>query len=144
VNYVVENSLSLYEKNFSKLTDLLPGLPLRQGPLAIAIAGLPLIHIDILEQNPYTTTINISQSMAVGQPWVSNLCMKVRLYYDARVAEVIAYQGVRALQAFYPYPNPKMFQPYEKRRVNQFLAEWLRHCLNRRFLVPPQFFVKKL
>jgi uncharacterized protein YqiB (DUF1249 family) len=144
VNYVVENSLSLYERNYSKLTDLLPGLPYRQGPLAITIAGLPLIHIDILEQNPYTTTIRISQSMAAGQPWVCNLRMKVRLYHDARVAEVIAYQGVHALQAFYPYPNPKMFQPYEKRRVNQFLAEWLRHCLDRRFLVPHQFFVKKL
>ena len=135
MNYVVENSLSLYERNYSKLTDLLPGLPVRQAPFAIAVAGLPLIHVEIIEQNPYTTTIHVRQSMTAGQPWVSDLRMKVRLYHDARVAEVLAYQGVRAIQPFYPYPNPKMFQPYEKRRVNQFLAEWLRHCLDRRFLL---------
>ena len=136
MNYVVENSLSLYETNYGKLTDLLPGLSVRQAPFAIALTGLPLIRVEVLEQNPYTTTINIRQSMAAGQPWVCDLLMKVRLYHDARVAEVIAYQGVRAMQPFYPYPNPKMFQPYEKRRVNQFLAEWLRHCLGQRFLLP--------
>jgi len=136
VNYVVENSLSLHERNFSRLTDLLPNLPHREGSFAIAIAGLPLIRIEILDQNPYTTTIHIRQSMAAGQPWVCDLLMKVRLYHDARVAEVIAYQGAYALQSFYPYPNPKMFQPYEKRRVNKFLAEWLHLCIKRRFLLP--------
>ena len=135
MNYVVENSLCLYESNYSKLTDLLPGLSVRQAPFVIAVTGLPLIYVEILEQNPYTSTVHIRQSMAAGQPWVCDLRMKVRLYHDARVAEVIAYQGVRAMRPFYPYPNPKMFQPYEKRRVNQFLAEWLRHCLNRRFLL---------
>lgn len=136
MNYVVENSLSLYERNFSGLTDLLPSLPHRQGSFAIVISGFPLIRIEILDQNPYTTTIQIRQSMAAGQSWVCDLVMKVRIYYDARVAEVIAYQGAYALQAFYPYPNPKMFQPYEKRRVNKFLAEWLHFCAKRQFLLP--------
>ncbi len=144
MNYVVENSLSLNESNFSGLTDLLPNLPHRQGSFSIAIAGFPLIRIDILDQNPYTTTIHIRQSMAPGQPWVCDLLMKVRIYYDARVAEVIAYQGTHALQAFYPYPNPKMFQPYEKRRVNKFLAEWLHFCLKRRFLLPHLYFKSEI
>jgi uncharacterized protein YqiB (DUF1249 family) len=54
--------------------------------------------------------------------------MKVRIYHDARVAEVLACQGIHSFQPFYPYPNPKMLQPYEKRRVNYFLGEWLSHC----------------
>ena len=134
MDYVVENSLSLYERNFIKLTALVPDLIQRRGIIVIVAAGFSPIQIEILEQNPYTTTINMRQGMAAGRPWVCDLGMKVRIYHDAQVAEVIAYQGVHALQPFYPYPNPKMLQPYEKRRVNQFLGEWLSYCLARRFL----------
>lgn len=132
MNYVVENSLSLYERNFTRLMELLPDMHRGQGPFIIASAGLSPINVEILEQNPYTTTIHIRQDMAAERPWLSDLRMKVRIYHDAQVAEVVAYQGVRALQPFYPYPNPKMLQPYEKRRVNQFLGEWLSYCFTRR------------
>jgi uncharacterized protein YqiB (DUF1249 family) len=134
VNYVVENSLGLYERNFSRLTALLPDLSQRETSFVVAVAGLSLIYIEIQEQNPYTTTLHIRQDIAAGGPWVCDLAMKVRVYHDARVAEVIAYQGVHALRPFYPYPNPRMLQPYEKRRVNQFLGEWLNYCLVRRLL----------
>lgn len=135
MNYVVENSLGLYERNFSRLTALLPNLPQRETSFVVAVAGLSQIYIEIQEQNPYTTTLHIRQDIAAGGPWVCDLAMKVRVYHDARVAEVIAYQGVHALRPFYPYPNPRMLQPYEKRRVNRFLGEWLNYCLARRFLL---------
>jgi len=129
VNYQVENSLSLYESNFEKLLELLPDLDRRDGVFVLAIPDFSPVRVEILEQNPYTTTICIRQSLREGDPWVSALVMKVRVYHDARVAEVIASQGVHSFQAFYPYPNPKMLQPYEKRRVNQFFSEWLTYCL---------------
>ena len=134
MNYAVENSLSLYERNFNKLTDLLPGLIRRQGSVVISVDGFSPIFVEILEQNPYTTTLYIRQSLSSFRPWLCDLGIKVRIYHDAQVAEVIAYQGVHSLQPFYPYPNPKMLQPYEKRRVNQFLDEWLSYCLARRLL----------
>lgn len=136
MNYVVENSLSLYERNFNKLMKLLPGLRCRRAPFVVELAGIFPIHVQVTEQNPYTTTIHISQGMAGGRPWLCDLGLSVRVYHDAQVAEVIAYQGVRALQPFYPYPNPKMLQPYEKRRVNQFLSEWLSFCLSRCLISP--------
>jgi uncharacterized protein YqiB (DUF1249 family) len=132
VNYVVENSLGLYESNFAKLTALLPDLPHRRGRYIAVAAGLAPIYVEILERNPYTTTVQIHQSLAAGRPWVRDLGMKVRIYHDARVAEVISYQGVQPLQPFYSYPNPRMLQPYEKRRVNQFLGEWLSYCFAHR------------
>lgn len=135
MNYVVENSLSLYERNFNKLMGLLPDLHHRRSRIVIAVARLSPIYVEILEQNPYTTTIDIRQGMAATGPWMRDLGMKVRIYHDAKVAEVISYQGVHALQAFYPYPNPKMLQPYEKRRVNRFLGEWLTYCLARGYLL---------
>lgn len=135
MNYVVENSLGLYERNFAKLTALLPDLPQEQGRYIAVAAGLAPIHVEVLERNPYTTTVHIRQGLGAGRPWVCDLSMKVRIYHDARVAEVISYQGIQALQPFYAYPNPKMLQPYEKRRVNQFLGEWLSYCLSRRYLL---------
>ena len=134
MNYVVENSLSLYERNYVKLTALLPDLAQRRDTFIISAAGFSPIYIEILEQNPYTTTIQMRQGMAIKNPWIRDFGMRVRVYRDAQVAEVIAYQDVHTLRPFYPYPNPKMLQPYEKRRVNQFLGEWLSYCLARRFL----------
>ncbi len=54
-----------------------------------------------------------------------NLSMLVRLYHDARMAEVVAYSGEKAGLASYEYPNEMMFQPDEKAQQNRFLAEWL-------------------
>jgi uncharacterized protein YqiB (DUF1249 family) len=129
LNYLVENSLSLYERNFNRLMDLLPDLNCRQGHIVLALAGQSPVRVEVLEQNPYTTTIHLRQGLLGARPWVGDLRMKVRIYHDARVAEVIACQGIHSFQPFYPYPNPKMLQPYEKRRVNHFLGEWLSYCL---------------
>ena len=129
VSYQVENLLSLYERNYDKLLDWLPGLNYQHGNFVFLAAGLSPICIEILDQNPYTTTIEIRQDFQYAGPWACILEMKVRIYHDAQVAEVIASQGVHKFRPFYPYPNPRMLQPYEKRRVNQFLGEWLSYCL---------------
>ena len=129
VNYQVENSLSLYERNFHKLLEWLPDLNRRQGSFVLVADDQSPVCVEVLEQNPYTTTIHLRQNMQGVGPWACVLSMKVRIYHDAQVAEVIASQGIHSFQPFYPYPNPKMLQPYEKRRVNQFLGEWLSYCL---------------
>lgn len=128
MNYQIENALSLYERNFNKLLEWLPDLNCRKGIFVLAVDGFSPVSIEILEQNPYTTTIHIRQNLQGAGPWACSLAMKVRICHDAQVAEVIACQGIHSFQPFYPYPNPKMLQPYEKRRVNQFLGEWLSYC----------------
>jgi uncharacterized protein len=55
--------------------------------------------------------------------------LKVRLYHDAKAAEVIEFQHARRFAAVYPYPNPEMRQPDEKAQVNRFLGEYLSMCL---------------
>jgi uncharacterized protein len=129
VNYQIENSLGLYERNFNKLLAWMPDLNCREGSFMLAGGGLSPVCIEVLEQNPYTTTIQIHQNLQGAGPWARTFAMKVRIYHDAQAAEVIACQGIHSFQPFYPYPNPRMLQPYEKRRVNQFLGEWLNYCL---------------
>ncbi|MGH1486230.1 MAG: DUF1249 domain-containing protein [Cellvibrionaceae bacterium] len=55
--------------------------------------------------------------------------LDVRLYHDAAVAEVIAWQGHRRFQVRHEYPNRNMYQRDEKAQLNTFLGELLEFCL---------------
>lgn len=91
--------------------------------------GEVTVEIKIVEAFKYTCTLEIVQLPEFKQ-WMTNPSMLVRVYHDANTAEVISYQGHRNLQPRYTRPNPKMYHPDEKMQVNQFLGEWLTHCLN--------------
>lgn len=54
---------------------------------------------------------------------------EVRLYHDASVAEVIAWEGNRRFKARHDYPNPRMYHSDEKAQLNRFLGELLEFCL---------------
>jgi len=86
------------------------------------------VAIKILEAFKYTTTLEIIQK-PVFKKWMTNPSMLVRVYHDASTAEVVSYQGHRNLEPRYSQPNPKMYHADEKMQVNQFLGEWLSHCL---------------
>lgn len=58
--------------------------------------------------------------------------MEIRLYHDAKVAEVLSSQHTAKLEPSYEYPNIKMHQRNEKQMVNVFLAEWLHFCLQQK------------
>ena len=87
------------------------------------------VAIKILEAFKYTTTLEITQKPEFKK-WMTNPSMLVRVYHDASTAEVVSYQGHRNLQPRYAQPNPLMYHADEKMQVNQFLGEWLTHCLN--------------
>lgn len=55
--------------------------------------------------------------------------MTIRLYHDAKVAEVISTQNIRQIKPRYDYPNKQMHQQNEKQQTNLFLHEWLKLCL---------------
>lgn len=55
--------------------------------------------------------------------------MTIRLYHDARMAEVISNQDIRQVKPRYDYPNSEMHLPDEKEQINLFLKEWLQLCL---------------
>ena len=57
-----------------------------------------------------------------------DIIFDVRVYDDARLAEVISYQGRGRIQFKYNYPNDKMYVPDEKRQGNLLLHDWLSTC----------------
>lgn len=97
--------------------------------------------IKILEITRYTSLISICQelpsfgiegSLKKQHLEFANILhpkMTIRLYHDARMAEVISNQDIRQVKPRYDYPNEKMHLPDEKQQINQFLKEWLQLCL---------------
>ena len=85
------------------------------------------VTVEVIDRCRYTTVLALSQrSVAHG---VAETRLKVRLYHDARCAEVIEFQGQRLFEPVYDYPNPKMRQPDEKAQLNRFLGEFLNACV---------------
>lgn len=94
--------------------------------------GNPRLTLRILEVSKYTKTFSLHLQQTINQPWLPELHIKVRNYYDAGVTEVLAFQHHHRLDARYAYPNPRMHQRNEKWQSNHFLGEWLDHCIRTR------------
>ncbi|PKF50358.1 DUF1249 family protein [Enterovibrio nigricans] len=118
--------MRMYETNYAKLVRLMP----RQddvGEYCVYEIQGQEFQLDIVESTRYTTLINIWQRGEV--PSYLRPKLTVRLYHDARVAEVCTSQQISRIQPRYDYPNPRMHQRDEKRQVNAFLSDWLVLCL---------------
>ncbi|MCY1286966.1 hypothetical protein D9M70_359490 [compost metagenome] len=119
------------EANYARLMCLLPGMRGECGSRRVALSQgerlLGVLTLDVLEACPYTTTLQVRQEHSL--PWLPVPRLEVRVYHDARMAEVIGAENARRFRSIYPYPNAAMHQPDEKTQLNLFLGEWLSHCL---------------
>ncbi len=122
---------AICEANYVQLCRLLNGLEtgdcVRYG-LHHADSHLGVIRIEVKEASRYTNLVLLEQTQAAGK-WLNNPRLSVRLYHDARMAEVISSTNHPRVEAVNGYPNKKMHLPDEKLQLNSFLAEWLNFCI---------------
>ncbi|MFK7732431.1 MAG: DUF1249 domain-containing protein [Pseudomonadales bacterium] len=119
------------EANYVRLLQLIADWDVFESlELAIDNANGPtvLVKITLLERNPYTSTIMLDQQ-DVLLPWAKGPQLTVRVYHDARMAEVISWNRHRLIKPRYEYPNPQMYLPDEKAQLNQFFGECLSQCI---------------
>ena len=98
------------------------------------------VSIEVQEEFKYTSTISVKQLLgkitnhqetSEGLPVYYNAPeMIIRVYHDAKTAEVVSYQNHKYFKAIYSVPNQFMYQSDEKEQLNLFLAEWLNLCIN--------------
>jgi uncharacterized protein YqiB (DUF1249 family) len=87
------------------------------------------VDIQVTERFKYTTTLLLlKQAHAIPAP-MDRVELTVRMYSDARMAEVVSVSQGTQLAGVYRYPNERMYQIDEKQQVNRYLAEWLGHLL---------------
>ena len=77
--------------------------------------------------------LNITSRYMTTSDHMPNIKIQVRVYFDAKVAEVLSVQGHRNIRPHYKYPNTNMYVPDEKKQGNSLLADMLRYCVKNNF-----------
>jgi len=125
----VGDLMSLCEDNFRLLARLFPDLHQARGCYDSELdAGLRL-HLQILDQAPYTTTVRFTYlfdnciDASSEQP---DPDARLRVYHDARQVEVLDLRQT-ALPLYSGYQFPAL---RAKWKANLFLSKWLSYCLS--------------
>jgi uncharacterized protein YqiB (DUF1249 family) len=119
------NPMWYFERNYAALMSLVDDLRLHEKGISDYVFQGTQITINLLEQTRYTYLLEIRQTFPQSGIAIPDLEFRVRVYLDARLAEVVGYQGKHYLKARYPVPNISMFHPDEKRQSNLLLYDWL-------------------
>ncbi len=119
------------ESNYQKLLKLIPELlTLKEPAIGLAHHNTTL-HITVIESTPYTMTVELSHCFNKNLDEFLEPAVKIRLYMDAQLAEVLS-DHVRASVA-QVFKNPGLSREIMnyKWRLNYFLQKWLDHCLKK-------------
>ncbi len=122
------NMHQVCELNYGRLLRLLPDCDTADLQYQFSVSQSLHYTIKIIECSRYTSTLEMSQKSHGGFEFLRPV-VQVRLYHDAKMAEVLSAQNIGSLKPSYQYPNIKMYQKNEKEMVNLFLAEWLQFCI---------------
>ncbi|ACE85341.1 DUF1249 domain-containing protein [Cellvibrio japonicus] len=118
------------EANYYRIQKLLAGMQSDDYRFMVSRGSTQwLHHIQVIERSRYTTTLVLTLQSSQASEWLKMPRLTVRIYLDACLAEVLAWEGHKRLRPRYHYPNPAMYQTDEKLQINQFLGEWLKLCL---------------
>ena len=121
--------MGLYGENYQRMARLLDLRELAPGAyLSRCVNGLDLV-VEVLEVHPYTLELRLSYRMndpVTGQPDPSAY---VRIYRDARQAEVThCYIGRHWQDVLGLHPSAKVMFGH-RLRMNSFLNKWLDYLL---------------
>jgi len=123
--------MNLCDVNYMLLIKLLANKEEAGEQREFFISDFLSYKVFVNEVTRYTTLITISQNTVEMGEQLAQLFkpkMVIRLYHDARMAEVISSQNIHQVKPRYDYPNKKMHLPDEKQQINMFLKEWLQLC----------------
>jgi len=123
INHKMTNSIPLYEENYLCLQTLLSDLLVNDAVVVLNSRNHAKINIHVVACYKYTTLIEIKFNALDGCKLLPECVLKIGLYHDARVAEVLSFQGKAQLEPYYKYPNKDMYHKDEKRQLNVFLND---------------------
>lgn len=125
----------LCESNYQKLFKLIPDLcDFNRQPAEVVLEQLSL-QLRILEQSNHTLTIELSHCFPEACKETLMPAVKVRLYLDAHLAEVLCDHARPSVhQVFKDFSLGREIMHY-KWRLNFFLQKWLDHCLTQGYQV---------
>lgn len=130
--------LWLFEENYLLLRRLLPRL--RPGACFVLGGANSALRVVVEEDTgPYTTHLTLTTPLGGDGQLPPPLRLKVRIYHDARLAEVTGYQDCANIPPRYAARMAEGFQRDERHQVNRLLHEVLQHCRRHGHVAVEQF-----
>jgi len=117
--------MDLCEENYVSLMRLTPGLHLLEGRYLSRLEVSMDLHLEILEQTPYTTLLHLTHYFSHEAGQQPDPDARLRVYHDSRQAEVI---DLRQKQ-FLLHGGAQKSTLEQKWKTNLFLSKWLSYCL---------------
>lgn len=117
--------LDLCEENYQLLLMIAPGVRAMAGSHHSRRAGHLDLHLDVLEQSPYTTTLRLTYFFDEHEGRAPDPDATLRLYHDARQLEVVDLRQ-QALPVDRLFEHPGL---HRKWKASIFLSKWLWFCV---------------
>jgi uncharacterized protein len=118
--------MDLYESNFIRLRKLIPDLHALDEAVISRAAGHMDLYLKIVERGRYTSTLYLSYCFPEEHGLQMEPNLRIRVYHDARLAEVMAGHLHHGRLILDNLPADALL---EKWRLNRFLYKWLGYCL---------------
>ncbi len=126
----VGDLMALCEENYLALRRLVPDLKHLRGEFVSRRAGGLELHLEIIEQSPFTSLLRLTYFFPHGDAGVHRIPEAdpdalLRAYHDAAQVEVVNLrQTALPIHGHYRYPALEA-----KWKANLFLSKWLGYCL---------------
>ena len=114
--------VDLCEENYSLLHKIAPDLKNMQGKYISSCSPHIDLHLEILEQSPYTSLIHLTYFFE--QQNAGNPDAILRVYHDSRQLEVIDLKE-KSLPLLNSYQHPGLLLKW---KANIFVSKWLSYC----------------
>ncbi|MGD8709472.1 MAG: DUF1249 domain-containing protein [Ectothiorhodospiraceae bacterium] len=121
--------MELYEKNYIFMRRLVPDLDRSTDVVVSRVDGTPDLHMRVLERCAYTTSVLLTHCFGVAESPDVIPDLKVRVYHDARAAEVLPESHINGFRYWQDHNPPQSGTLQWRWEVNRFLNRWLRYCL---------------
>ena len=125
----------LFEENYLMIRRLFAELRAGFGFVLSATCGRRALQVTVDECSRYTSTLTLTNPFAADERLLPPLVLRLRVYHDARLVEVLGYQDCMSIPPPYAAESAKGFVRDERRQVNRLLYEVLRHCLDHDYAV---------
>lgn len=123
--------MTLYETNYLRLGRILADHRDPPGRALSRVPGDLDLHLETLERCRYTTTLRLTYWFDDGRSVRPDPDLIVRLYHDARLAEVTSCCEYHAHRILRPWYTPGGEEIRERWARNQMFHKWLEFCIDR-------------
>lgn len=119
----------LCESNYQKLFRLIPELCAFRSHATGEKPSKPSLYLKIIDRSKHTLTVELSHHFNENLKNFMEPAVKIRIYLDANMVEVLKYHARNDVSKVYKSPAQSVEIMNYKWRLNYFLQKWLDHCL---------------